>query len=188
VNVLTVVAMGEPDPAVAALRAGDTSALEALYYKYATPLMRFGARLVGSREMASDVVQDVFVSLWERRDRLVIHTTVQAYLYAAVRHRAMEVLRHDRVVIAYERWRTRSPVERAPSPDQEVIQREMTTALRAAIDALPPRAREVTRLRWDDQLSRAEVAEVMGIAVSTVDNHLLAALRALREALRQLDD
>jgi RNA polymerase sigma-70 factor (ECF subfamily) len=180
--------MHEPDAAVAALRVGDPSAFEALYYKYAPSLLRFGARLVGSREMASDVVQDVFVSLWERRDRLVIHTTLQAYLYAAVRRRSLEILRHDRVVLAYERRRVRGPIERTPAPDQQLIQREIAAVLRAAVEALPPRAREVTRLRWDDQLSRAEVAEVMGIAVSTVDNHLLTALRALREALRQLKD
>ncbi len=181
-----------PELLIDALRHGDARALEALYCKYGHGLSLFGARLVGSRDVAADIVQDVFVSLWERRDRITLHTTIQAYLYAAVRRRAFELLRHQRVVSTHEQ-RTIAQEEsghapHAHRPDTQCMHGELTTALRDALESLPPRARMVVHLRMHDQLSRAEIADAMEIAISTVDNHLVAAIRALRKTLRQFRD
>lgn len=173
---------------VESLRNNDPQALEALYYAYATPLSRFAARFLGSREAAMDAIHDVYVSIWERRHTIEVRTTFKAYLYSAVRRRASDILRHRKVVENNELLAdlTAPPGQSQPDllPDEQYVHNELSASLRQAINSLPNRTREVTRLRWEDGLGRTEIAEALEISVKTVDNLLVVAMKALRKALK----
>ena len=77
---------------VARIRAGDGAAFEAMFRQYYEPLLRFALTYLPVRESAEDLVQDVFYRIWEHRERWAVRTTLAAYLYAAVRHRALDSL------------------------------------------------------------------------------------------------
>ncbi len=182
-----------PDPRrlAARLAADDESALDQLYYAYATPLYRFVYRHVGSAEEARDVVQDVFLKLWRQRHQLRPETDLQPYLYAMARNRAMDHLRRRRLE---ERVRgaqlAASPAEATfnagPAADELVAADEVAAAIRGALEALPHRQRDVLLLRWRCQLTNEEIATELGISVKTVEMHITRAIKILRPILTRL--
>ncbi len=193
----TVVAPGQPHPAVvrdtadhiavARVRAGDRAAFVALFAAHYVALRDFACGIAGSAEVAEEVVQDVFVRLWDMRTEWVVHGTVRGYLFGAVRHRALNVRRGTRAELAraeaWARERRGDGVGRASEVERALEASELSAALRRAIDRLPERCRLVYTLRWRYELSYAEIAQSLGIAIKTVEAQLTKALRMLRQEL-----
>ena len=169
------------------LQQGDDDAFERVFRTYYAPLGAFAFRFVRDAARAEDVVQDVFATLWSSRHSLVVKTSVRAYLYAAVRNRALNVLKHEDVVEAWEIDESDDDARRLyttpPQPDAILDARLINSELSAAFAALPERQAEVMRLRWRDELSYAEIAEALGISVKGVEKHLARGLAALRSRL-----
>ena len=167
----------------AAIVAGDARAFETLFRAHYAGMCAFAARIVTRRDVAEDLVQEVFLYVWRNRSTWRIEHSVKQYLYAALRHGALRYLRHERVVrahvpeavILFER-----PIRLA---DAELEWEETVTAVRAAIAKLPERCRLVYTLHREQGLSYAEVAAVMGISVKTVDAQMGRALKSLRKLL-----
>lgn len=178
-----------PDQAwVARIRAGDESAFERLFREQYKALRRYAITLLHRDDVAEDVVQAVFLGMWARREELAVRSSLRAYLYAAVHHRAVQVLRQERVrdrhVVA-----TLLPGPEVEAslpgqwPDGVLVGEELEGVLRAAIEALAPRTREAFELRRFQELSYEEIATVMGISVKTVGVHIGRALAELRKAV-----
>ena len=171
------------------IRDGDPVALEVLFREHYGSLCRFADRYLHERAAAEDLVQDVFTSIWAGRLRLDVKGSLRAYLFAAVRNRALNLRKHQLVERDWERDEALPDVRllhRAPQrPDDALEHEERSGRLRTALEALPERCRLVMQLRWDDQLSHAEIAQVMGISVKGVERQLARGLRALRERARR---
>lgn len=177
-------------PLLQRLRAGDMSALESLYRAHFSALCRYATRLTGSATVAEEVVEDVFLRVWEKRRQLAIRTSMRAYLFGAVRR---ECLLHHRTEANRERL-VRAAADgvgyagmpaAAASPEAELEAAELADLMRAALAALPERPREAFGLKRGHGMSQAEIAETMGIAESTVEKHLARAMEALRDALER---
>lgn len=161
---------------------GDHAAFDTLFRAYYASLVGFAQSLVRERALAEELSQDVMLELWRRRESLVLQESVRAYLYQSVRNRALNHLRHERIE------RTRQPdlepdASMAPPPDQEVAERDIDAAVRAAIAKLPPRCREVFEASRVHGLTYGEIATTLGISVKTVEAQMGKALRILREEL-----
>lgn len=148
----------------------------------------FAARLIGERDQAEDIVQEVFSALWTNRGTLVISTSLRAYLFTAVRNRAFNESKHASVVARWTREEANDDARELhpnpPRPDEELDRVELETRLDEAFAALPERCGVVMRLRWRDGLRNTEIAEALGISVKGVEQQLARGLRYLREALR----
>lgn len=170
-----------------AMRQGSEPAFAELFDTYWPLLNAFAERIVRSSDVARDVVQDVMIRLWDARDTVDIRTSVRAYLYSAVRNRASHHLQHNRVVHQTETFFTAlgaSPgMGTNDTPEDLMARRELASILDRTISMLPPRTRQVALLKWNDGLSRTEIAHVMGNSPSTVDKQLGVAVRAVRAAL-----
>lgn len=172
----------------ARLRAGDSAAFEELFRREYGTLVAHGTRILGTPDLAEEVVQEVFLQIWQNRERGDFGTeNVSGYLTRAVRNRSMSRLRHVRVE---NRWRERIAQEGpapmiAPSPsaDAKVRSNELIRAVQVAMEELPPRPRKALLLRRQHGLSYAEIARLMGITTKTVEVHIGTALRKLRERL-----
>lgn len=186
-----------PDPAeraepdwpglVARVRAGDQAALGVIFRAFVLPLSAFAYRSVGSRDVAAELVQDVFYRIWRRHASWEVQGTLRAYLYRATRNRVLDYLKHERIE---RRWAERAIREQAAervrnpeSPDHAIDAQEMTAALGRALEELPERRRLVFVLRWREGLSHQEIAARLGVSVKTVENQLTRAIRSLRERL-----
>ena len=170
----------------ARIRAGDTAAFERAFRTYHPALCKFACRYVHSRDVAQELVHDVFATLWEERARLRVGK-LKSYLYAAVRNSAISHLRHERVE---RRWREQAPTTAAPLDENEGERRLETAELEAAVervlDLVPERCRLALTLRWQRQMSYAQVAAAMGISVKTVEIYVGRGLAALRKSYQTL--
>lgn len=166
------------------LRDGDASALETLVHRYWGPLIRYTTRLVDSVDIAEDIVQDAYVTVWKERAKWKPVGTVQAWLYRVVRNGALQRQRQIglRERKAPDVARRLGPV---PTPFELTAEEELNAALQSAIHALPPRRREAFVLTRYHDLSLAEVASTMGVSTQTVANHVSMAVAELRRALQR---
>lgn len=167
---------------IARIIGGDRDAFEVVFREHYASLVRFAEGMLRSREAAEDAVQDVLLNLWRQREVLRIDDSLRGYLYRAVRNRALNSARNDRVRReAVPHLALESP--EVPAGDAIVLEDELEIAVREAIDALPPRCREVFELSRFKGLRYAEIAETLGISVKTVETQMGRALRSLREKL-----
>jgi RNA polymerase sigma-70 factor, ECF subfamily len=171
---------------VAAVRAGDPAAFEALFHTYHAPLCTFAHRYLGARDLAEEIVQEVFLFVWERRETWDVRTSVSSYLFTAVRNAALSYLRHERVVRRREPEVRELHQVRPASPEREALDAEISAAVRQAVSRLPARCRLVFTLNREQGLTYAEVAEVLGISPRTVEVQIGRALKSLRRCLADL--
>lgn len=187
---------GQEDPldptergVVERIRVGDEEVFEAVYRSAYAPLWRFAVRLVQSRDGANDVVQDVFLSIWSQRETLSVRTTIRAYLYGAVRQRALRYIRHQRVV---DRSAADRAVEvadalggqgHAAAADSRTEHDELVQLVRAAIHTLPERQQLAILLYLDDELTPPEIAAALGVTPVAVRKLLAKATSRVRDAL-----
>jgi RNA polymerase sigma-70 factor (ECF subfamily) len=139
--------------------------------------------MVRSRAVAEEIVQDVMLELWRRRESLADESSPQAYLFQSTRNRSLNHIRHERVERMGEPFAAREQAMDAPAQSY-VVEEEIRIALKHAVETLPDRCREVFELSRVHNLKYAEIAQVLGISVKTVEAQMGKALRVLREELR----
>lgn len=163
------------------LKAGKQDAFESVFKSYYPQLVGIAESMLRERAAAEDVVQDVMVELWRRRENIDVETSLRAYLFRAVRNRALNQLRHQKVAPRADP----DAAERVSgkSTDGDFATREINQALRRAVAGLPDRCRDVFELSRIQGLSYAEIARVLEISVKTVEAQMGKALRVLREEL-----
>lgn len=174
---------------LAAIRAGDRAAFERLFRAYYGRLADYVVRLVDSPDAAEDVVQGMFIALWNRRESLPDVEALPAYLHRAVRNRALNHLRDHRRARGHA---TTSTTEDEPGIDPSVEAdlrvADLDAVLQRALQTLAPRTREVFVLSRQHELTYQQIATTLGISVKTVETLMGRALRALRTTLREALD
>jgi len=172
------------------LRASDRSAYAAVFEALYEPLFRYVRSLTTERTVARDIVQDVFVRLWDSREELDPSQSLKAYLYRTARnltynhHRNRETRSNKADDI-----RRDSNVRPAPPdlPDAAAEAEWLEDHLRAWIADLPTRQREALILSRFEGMTHDEIAEVMDISPRTVNNHIVRALKRLRSHLNDYE-
>jgi RNA polymerase sigma factor (sigma-70 family) len=174
----------------AAICRGEEPAFHALYTKYSASLWEFTTYLVRDPDLAGDIVQDVFVSLWTRRATLQVRDGARVYLFRAIRNQVSKHRRHAAVV---ERGAASVEESMASPVSPELLHATLDVqALEQAIDvivrAMPPARRTAVTLRLRHGLSDHETAAVMGVSVDAVRMHVSRARAALRPLVERLRD
>lgn len=160
----------------ARIRAGDSDAFTALVDAYANVAVRLAYRMLSSRDAAYDVVQNVLADMWARREQFAPTHSIRAYLLGAVRLQALKELRqHD---LHTGRRPADDPDTIAVESPAAASDNQMTVA--TLLQRLSERRRTAIQLRYIEQLSYAEVAQVMAISIKAVEQHVLRALADLR--------
>jgi RNA polymerase sigma-70 factor, ECF subfamily len=173
---------------VAGIQSGDPAAFEAMFRAYYRPLRAFALAQVRDAATVDEIVQDVLCWVWQHRTAWRIHTSLKTYLFGAVRNRALNHARRERLALQWElntaaATRARPEAAYAEPADARVIEDDFGRALRRAVDALPTRCREAYLLRWLHHRSYKDIAGEMGTSVKTVEIHIAKALKVLRRAL-----
>lgn len=169
------------------VRAGDEAAYTTLFRTLHTSLREFAATYTGNAALADEIVQDVFLDLWVRRETWSPRFGIRAYLFRAVRNRATDVIRHvqtDRVALAASDTPTgmgEPPV--APGADADL--RDFAAALRDVLRTLPPARYRAALLRWRHGLGYAEIAQTLGTSVASVTMHIARAREAVRPVIER---
>jgi RNA polymerase sigma-70 factor (ECF subfamily) len=164
------------------LRAGQADAFEAIFRSWYAPLTGVAERMLRDRAAAEEIAQDVMLELWRRRENIVLEVSLRAYLFRATRNRALNYIRHQRVARQAEPYAAGDTVA-LPAADRQLEEAELDAAVRAAMDTLPERCREVFELSRVHGLKYAEIAQAMDISIKTVEAQMGKAMRMLREKL-----
>ena len=167
---------------LARLRGGDEAAFDAIFRAHYAPLVGLAESVLRHRAVAEEVVQDVMLELWRRRETLVVEESLRAYLFRATRNRALNHLRHRKVEQRGEPHARGESVVPAAA-DAYLVEEEIDAAVRRAVAELPDRCREVFELSRVHGLRYAEIARALDISVKTVEAQMGKALRVLRERL-----
>lgn len=175
--------MSDSPPAAAdvveRLRANDALALDALMRAYQSPLYVYALRLVRAEDLAADIVQDVFVRVWETRASLRVDSSIRAYLFRAVRNTALNATTRDAARLRRELESDAGQDIPAASPAELFEQEEFERAVLDAVDTLPARRREIFMLVRNSDLTYAEVADMLGISLSAVKTQMRRAMATL---------
>ncbi len=177
---------------VVRVQQGDGAAFMALFRAYQAPLRAFAAKFVDSMDAAQDVVQDVFLAIWQRRATWHVDASVQLYLFGATRNRALHHARRrrDREVPLDEQSESEDNAtvliaDAGAGPYEETCAAELDQAIARAISRLPDRCRRTYVLRWYYHLTYPEIAHILGVSVKTVESQVTAANKVLRTRLRR---
>lgn len=172
------------------VREGDKDAFNELFGIHWKSLVDYASLIVG-RDNAQDVVQSVFLKVWENRSALKEGNSMRQYLLKAVYRTSVSLVRKEENNIRYRSWFARR-IEEALVGEYDVDRNEVIKALytkelsrdlETAISLLPPKCRKVFRMSYIDGLSGKEISESLGISVSTVNNQVHKALKILRSEL-----
>ncbi|HAN76730.1 MAG TPA: RNA polymerase sigma-70 factor [Bacteroidales bacterium] len=167
------------------IKAGNEKAFEMLFKQYYTPLCFHARKYIEHQEEAEEIVQNTFVSLWEKRDRLVIATSVEAYLYRWVTNACLNFIKHQKIVLNYSKENTIYDDATDEASFEAVTTDELADKINKAIENLPPKRKEVFMLSRFEGLKYHQIADKLGISPKTVEVHISAALKALRNELRK---
>lgn len=162
------------------LRSGDQAAFAQVYDRYHSLLYIHAMNKLQQEDEARDVVQEIFVRLWEKRMQINISGTLQGYLYRAVRNQIFDLIRHKKVTDEYTNHFLRTDTISVSLADHLIREKQLSAMIEAEIASLPSRMRQVFELRRFEDLSNKEVAERMGITENTVADQMRKAMKILR--------
>jgi RNA polymerase sigma-70 factor (ECF subfamily) len=165
------------------VKADNMFAFDCLYRKYGKRIYRFALSILKSSEEAENIIQEVFLSLWEHRHSVINEASVKYYIFSIAYNSSISVLR--------KKIRETSFIDHLKSLQdiqQEVVNtelefNELNDKLNQIIDQLPQRQREVFLLHRIERLKYRDISERLGISVNTIENHMSKALKTIRKKL-----
>jgi RNA polymerase sigma-70 factor (ECF subfamily) len=168
------------------LNAGEVTALEYLFHQYYDNLCRYTVVFTKDIVIAENIVQDLFVYIWEHRETIEIHLSFEAYLYQASRYKALNYKR-DKArkdnILPFLAVQSNSRV--SVGADEAIEFKELNQIIWKAIELLPDRCQQIFRLSRTEELSYREIAELMNISISTVDNQVNTAIKKIKTHVKQ---
>ena len=148
--------------------------------------MQFSNKYLLNPDEAQDVVQDVFMKLWESRDEIDPNESLKAYLFRITANSSISKLRRRKVKNQYDEILKFVYIDNSESsPYNSLIERELSESITLALNKIPPQSRRVFDLSRIEGLKYSEIAEYLKISVKTVESHMSKALSMLRTELKE---
>lgn len=162
------------------LREGNKEAYTEIYNRYKWLLHAHAYKKLGDRHAANDLVQELFASLWTKRENLKLTSTLSAYLYTSIRNGVLNIFEHRQVESKYIDSLAAFADDYIAATDHLVREKQLMEIIEREIAALPPKMREVFELSRKSHLTHKEIAEYLCISEETVKRQVKNALKILR--------
>ncbi|MES2265960.1 MAG: RNA polymerase sigma-70 factor [Bacteroidota bacterium] len=161
------------------LRHDDRKAFETLYHKYSGKAYQVAYNLFRDSDVCQDLVQELFIDLWAKRNTLRI-TSLEWYLKVAIKNRVLMYIRTQKATLDLSAIAT---LTEKYSTDSKLMQNDISHLLEEGVERLPEKCRQIFTLSRKEYLSNKEIASRLNISVKTVENQMTIALRYLRTGL-----
>lgn len=165
------------------LRNNDENALTELYNRYWNPVYLYTYNVLRDKEVCKDIVQDLFMDLWKRREKLHVTSTFKSYLFSSARYQIFAQIRKKEKSLGSHLFENLDQRLHYNSPESEYLYQELVQRISATVESLPQKCREVYTLSREEQLSHAEISQFLDISTKTVENHITKALKVLRSSV-----
>lgn len=165
------------------LQQGYEQAFKQIYERYKGVLYLHAVKMLKDRDEAQDVVQEIFTKLWDKRETIIINTTLSAYLYTAIRNKILDIFSHEKVVATHQQSLQDFINQGEYQTDNYMLEKELIVLIEKEISALPTKMKEVFELSRRKNLSYSQIAEQLDISENTVRKHISKALSRLRSKL-----
>jgi len=161
---------------------GDEGAFEEIYRRYWNKLLRAAQFKVRSKEVIEELLQDLFISLWEKRDKVVIDK-LEAYLNTSLKYLIINQIKKQ---ILQEKFVEYSITknDQSEAVDESIAFNELSVAIEKAVDKLPDKTRQIFQLNRLEYLSVKEISERLLIPERTVEYHITQGLKSMRIHLK----
>jgi RNA polymerase sigma-70 factor (family 1) len=164
---------------------GDEVAFRRLYDLYSGKIYTLAVTYLKSPTAAQDIVQEIFIKIWEKRSRLNEVENFPAYLHAMTRNLLIDQLQKKIPVYSENNRANDALTEGRDLPHQQLDYRELAALIQQAVDRLPPRQQQIYRLSRDQHLTHRQIASELGLSYDTVREHMSKALRNIRDILEK---
>ncbi|WP_339882661.1 RNA polymerase sigma-70 factor [Polaribacter vadi] len=164
------------------LKKDDKKALTQIYNDYWKPLYISSYNILKDKELCEEIIQDVFIDLWNNRKKIQITISFQAYLYACTRYKVFAQFRKKKI-IRVELFDDLIKRFHYSTPETEIIHKELVSQIDSIVNTLPKKCRIVYKMSRFKQMSHKEIAEKLNISTKTIENHITHALRKIKIAL-----
>lgn len=161
----------------------DEKSFEQLFRNQYAPLCGYARKYIDDLDQSEEVVQDVFVNLWQKRSTIEITSTIESYLFRAVRNTCLNILKHFKVREKHKEGISASYDHYGDRADNLVLEIELMNQIENLISGLPPERQKVFRMSRFEEMKYKEIAEELGISIKTVEAQMGKALKYLRENL-----
>jgi len=163
---------------------GDTRAFRQIFDALFYNLTKFSFSFVHSKEAATEIVDELFVQLWIKRADIMKINDLRVYLYTATKNASLNYISKKAKQIEIEPYENlQVQMTDLVSPEQIMITKEMLQKIKEAVDTLPPRCKLIFKFVREDGLSYAEVAEILGLSIKTIDAQMVIAVSRIRGKL-----
>lgn len=165
-----------------AIRNGNKEIFRSVFQQCYTDLCRYAFTVLKDMDEAEDVVQSMFIKIWEKRETLNVQHAMRNYLYRAVYNQCINLLDHRKIKLKHQEYGLRETTGMVQHP--EVFPDELEAHIKVAIDELPEQCRRIFILSRYEELRYAEIAAQLNISINTIENQISKALRILRTKLK----
>jgi RNA polymerase sigma-70 factor (ECF subfamily) len=167
------------------LKAGDVAAIDAIYLSYNKKLYSFTFSLLKDHNESEDLIQDVFVTLWEKRDQINPDLKFENYLFTICYNSARKFFRRKNIEYKVKDYLLKNSPESIPETENTVIYNELMDMVERAVEKLPPRRKLVFKLSRQEYMQIKEIAESLSISSRTAESHLTKALSFIKKELEK---
>jgi RNA polymerase sigma-70 factor (family 1) len=168
------------------LKDGSRIAFNEIYDRYWKKLFLSAYKRIKSIEDCRDLVQDLFTSLWIKRDTIEIKQNLSSYLYTSIKYKVINHIESLMVRDNYYKSLQKTADDYDNSTNENIFSRDLEQSLQKSIEKLSPKVKEVFELSRNENLSVKEIAQKLNVSDQTVKNQISTALKTIRLHLNQL--
>ncbi len=175
------------------LKYGSKKAFEYVFKTYYDPLCRYAEEILKDRDQAEDVVETLFIIIWEDRKKIDIHTSFRSYLYRSTYNACLNIIRKRKSESKYRDFflhhsdfSKTHDYGSSSYPLSGIIEREMESGIAKVIDKLPAQCKKIFLMSRVDDLSHQEIADKLDLSVNTVKSQIMNALKKILVALKNM--
>lgn len=167
---------------ISSLKKGDSKGYQFLVTSYHQKLCVYANSLTNDSDLAEDIVQNVFMSIWKNRNKLKDQFVVKSYLYKSVYNEFIDQYRKKKAVLTLEKKHIDALTYMVEEEDEKSLEK-LISIVKKEIDKLPPKCKQTFLLSKEEGLTNLEISEYLNISIKSVEAHITKAFSVLRKSI-----
>ena len=167
------------------IKEGDIATFEMVFRQYYTPLCMYAFSITGRKDIAEEVVQDVFYNIWKEREHIQIRLSIKNYLFGAVKNHSLNYKEHEDVHQRYQENVLSESQDTDLSPHELLEYKELEDLISKILNKMPARRRKIFLLHRMEGKKQKEIAGELAISIKTVEAEMTKAYQSLRQGIEK---